>query len=484
MPSTKGILVKKQYVASGEDPRVIDLFAGCGGFSLGFRRAGMQLIGAVEQDSLACKTHAKNFFGVEFAENSPHSLAHDITDTDPVDFLGSLGAECASNLGAEVLIGGPPCQAFARIGRAKLREIANCSKAHRNDDRVNLYREFVRFVEALKPLAVVVENVPDMMKLAGRNVVGEMCDMLSDVGYESRYALINAVHYGVPQFRERVFIIAFHRSLGIVPTFPRPSHKLDLPPGYLGSRSVALKPLKDKPCSRYVDVNASNASLKTAVTCREAISDLPSITSHLNSGASRGVRRFDTLMRYPTRKHLGSYAEQMRNWNGFGNEAGVFDHVIRYLPRDFETFRQMEVGSQYPEAHQVALDRFESELKKCIGSAPSPGSAAYAFLMKQVVPPYDPAKFPNKWWKLVPSMPSKTLTAHISKDTYSHIHYDSKQARTISVREAARLQSFPDGFVFAGAMNAAFRQIGNAVPPLLAYAIAKQVKRQLRKACG
>jgi DNA (cytosine-5)-methyltransferase 1 len=81
-------------------------------------------------------------------------------------------------------------------------------------------------------------------------------------------------------------------------------------------------------------------------------------------------------------------------------------------------------------------------------------------------------------------MPSKTLTAHISKDTYSHIHYDSRQARTISVREAARLQSFPDGFVFAGAMNAAFRQIGNAVPPLLAYAIAKQVKRELRKACG
>lgn len=484
MPNTSGILAKKRHVASGRNPRVVDLFAGCGGFSLGFHRAGMQPIGAVEQDPVASKTHGKNFFGIEFNDVSPHNIARDISDTEPLDFLESLNSRNGTAAAVDVLIGGPPCQAFARIGRAKLREIANCDKAHRNDERVNLYREFVRFVDALNPLAVVVENVPDMMNLGGRNVVGEMCDMLADVGYESRYALLNAVHYGVPQFRERVFIIAFHRSLGIIPAFPWPSHKVELPSGYLGSRSVALKPLKTNPCSRYVGVNGTTGNAKSAVTCREAISDLPAITSHLDSVASRGARRFETLVKYPKRKRLGAFAEKMRNWNGFGNEAGVYDHVIRYLPRDFETFRLMEVGSQYPEAHQVALKRFEYELKNCNGSAPLPDSAAYDFLMKQIVPPYDPAKFPNKWWKLVPSMPSKTLTAHISKDTYSHIHYDSRQARTISVREAARLQSFPDGFVFAGAMNAAFRQIGNAVPPLIAYAIAKQLKRQLRKACG
>src|SRR5262245_21518233 len=98
-----------------------------------------------------------------------------------------------------------------------------------------------------------------------------------------------------------------------------------------------------------------------------------------------------------------------------------------------------------------------------------------------MVPPYDPEKFPNKWWKLDPLKPSRTLTAHMGKDTYSHIHYDSNQRRTISVREAARLQSFPDGFVFAGAMNAAFRQIGNAVPPLLALAVAKILMSQLNQ---
>jgi DNA (cytosine-5)-methyltransferase 1 len=81
-----------------------------------------------------------------------------------------------------------------------------------------------------------------------------------------------------------------------------------------------------------------------------------------------------------------------------------------------------------------------------------------------------------------PDMPARTLTAHLGKDTYSHIHYDSEQSRVISVREAARLQSFPDGFVFSGAMNAAFRQIGNAVPPLQAFSVANQIKTLLETA--
>ena len=97
-------------------------------------------------------------------------------------------------------------------------------------------------------------------------------------------------------------------------------------------------------------------------------------------------------------------------------------------------------------------------------------------LRAQIVPPYDAGKFPNKWRKMEPDAPARTLMAHLGKDSYSHIHYDSSQARTISVREAARLQSFPDGFRFCGSMNSGFRQIGNAVPPLLAYALARHLR--------
>jgi DNA (cytosine-5)-methyltransferase 1 len=101
-----------------------------------------------------------------------------------------------------------------------------------------------------------------------------------------------------------------------------------------------------------------------------------------------------------------------------------------------------------------------------------------------MVPPYDPSKFPNRWWKLRRDFPVRTLMAHIGKDTYSHIHYDGDQARAISVREAARLQSFPDGFVFEGTMNPAFRQIGNAVPPLMATALADVMLDALTSAAG
>lgn len=110
------------------------------------------------------------------------------------------------------------------------------------------------------------------------------------------------------------------------------------------------------------------------------------------------------------------------------------------------------------------------------------GSKPYDDLHDSIVPPYDVNKFPNRWWKLRPDYPVRTLMAHIGKDTYSHIHWDREQARTISVREAARLQGFPDGFRFSGTMNPAFRQIGNAVPPLMAAAIAAIMRASLTEA--
>jgi DNA (cytosine-5)-methyltransferase 1 len=112
----------------------------------------------------------------------------------------------------------------------------------------------------------------------------------------------------------------------------------------------------------------------------------------------------------------------------------------------------------------------------------NPRAKAWKDLKASMVPPYDPRKFPNKWWKLRRDWPVRTLMAHLGKDGYSHIHYDSMQARTISIREAARLQSFPDGFRFCGTMNPAFRQIGNAVPPLLARALGESILSAMRSA--
>jgi len=140
-------------------------------------------------------------------------------------------------------------------------------------------------------------------------------------------------------------------------------------------------------------------------------------------------------------------------------------------------------GEQYPEAHNHAINILKEKLEqlKISGRILTLNSAEYDALKKKIVPPYDPFKFPNKWRKMEADKPARTLMAHLGKDTYSHIHYDSIQARTISVREAERLQSFPDGFIFVGTMNPAFRQIGNAVPPLLGLAIANQMFKQIQE---
>ncbi len=192
-------------------------------------------------------------------------------------------------------------------------------------------------------------------------------------------------------------------------------------------------------------------------------------------------RRVSDVVPYPNFTGLTDYAAKMRAWPGLAKcDAGTDGHVVRLTPRDFEIFQRMRIGGDYPHASAVANAIFEERLSQ-LRPRPAQDSEAWNALRKASVPPYDAGKFPNKWWKMDPAMPSRTLTAHMGKDTYSHIHWDSRQKRTVSVREAARLQSFPDAFRFAGAMNAAFRQIGNAVPPLLAQAVGRQLKLDLSR---
>jgi DNA (cytosine-5)-methyltransferase 1 len=155
--------LKLQRLKLGGRPRVLDLFAGCGGMSLGFSAAGFSLSGSVESDPLAAESHARNFYREKsWQERANHAVARDITSTSPQTLVHDLNLGVTSEC-VDVLIGGPPCQAFARVGRAKLREIAEHPQAFKNDGRANLYISFMEYVTALQPLAVVMENVPDVM---------------------------------------------------------------------------------------------------------------------------------------------------------------------------------------------------------------------------------------------------------------------------------------------------------------------------------
>lgn len=477
------ILAKLNRLRDGAKPRVIDLFAGCGGISLGFESAGFEIGAAVEFDPDAARSHGINFHGGDEA----HSQPVDITKTSPEDLCARLHLGPVASA-FDVLVGGPPCQAFARVGRSKLREIDAHPQAFIHDPRARLYKEYLRYVDAFQPLAVVMENVPDILNHGGHNVAEETCAVLEAKGYVCAYTLLNAALYGVPQMRERMFLIAYRKELGAEVSFPSPTHWMQLPPGYEGSRAVALKTLS--PLSRdthsYREPPAATPKLPRAVTAEEALGDLPPLDARAMVASGklrRGARRFDTPVPYDTRRRQSTYAKLMRTWKGHAAPAaGLTDHVIRYLPRDFELFARLNHGDQYPQAYAHAVKMFEERLaeRRAAGKRLREGSPEYKALWDAIVPPYDVSKFPNKWRKMWADQPARTLMAHLGKDSYSHIHYDSAQARTISVREAARLQSFPDGFRFSGTMNPAFKQIGNAVPPLLARAVALEIMTVLK----
>lgn len=470
---------KRLRLASGAKPRVLDICGGAGGFSLGFLKAGFSLAGAIESDPVAAATYAYNLHK-DAGDERRRILG------EPRDLMTTSAGRLVKLLdlgpvedAVDIVLAGLPCQAFARIGRPKLGSLADDPAAYRTDPRAGLYRRFLRYVRALKPLSIVIENVPDILNHGGHNVPEEISRSLKKAGYVCRYTLLNAACYGVPQLRERLFLIAHHRTVGVTPEFPAATHSVEFPPGYAGVRRFALKHV-NRNKSRYVPAPAQTGRLP-AVSIGEALCDLAPICRK-NWAPKDGApdRRITKKAEYEG--SAGAYGISMRQWEGFTTGTEVTAHVVRHTPRDYRHFSTMRHGEQYPEMHRRAV-RFFRQLvarRRRQGEALSANSQAWRDARDLVVPPYDPKKFPNKWRKLEPDRPSCTLTAHLGRDSYSHIHYDSDQARTISVREAARLQSFPDGFIFHGSMNSALRQIGNAVPPLLACAIALEIARALR----
>ncbi|MBZ9991403.1 DNA cytosine methyltransferase [Mesorhizobium sp. BH1-1-5] len=481
MTSIDKQLIRRNKIArlhSGAAPRALEICSGCGGLSLGLKTAGFELTAHIEIDSEAAASYALNFGG-DHAPDSEWAKPRDMESCSASQLVADLELGTFASEAFDVLAAGLPCQAFARIGRSKLRSVAGHDDAFQKDPRAALYRRFLHYVEDTQPLVIIIENVPDILNFGGHNVPEEICETLGEAGYRTGYTILNAAYYGVPQIRERLFIVAIANELGEDPEFPTPLHFLDLPRGYEGSRRVALKHVKSD--SRYFHpIPTPNNSAKEAVGVKSALADLPRIVEHSTAPAVIRKRRLSDILPYrQLADGISAYAIIMRTWPGFETDTGSDGHLVRLTPRDFPIFAKMKYGADYPAARALAQSMFEDEIVRRRMTTTHKDSTAYRDLHANMVPPYDPEKFPNKWWKLDPSKPSRTLTAHMGKDTYSHIHYDSTQKRTVSVREAARLQSFPDGFVFAGAMNAAFRQIGNAVPPLLGLAVAKVLKAQL-----
>lgn len=481
---------KLQRIQNGGDIRYMDMFAGCGGISLGFFTAGFTPVASIEMDPWAARSHGANFGSRSYGgdKEAHHSPRDAVTETADSVF-GDLGLLGATDRQIDVLVGGPPCQAFARVGRAKLREQARlreevtADQAFLVDGRVSLWQRYVAFIRATKPVALLMENVPDILNHGGTNVAELVSKSLAEEGYDVAYTLLNSAWYGVPQMRERMILIGVHRAASVKPRFPVPTHHLVLPPGYISSKNAARRVLKAEGSAHHRWIPDPAPDSPAATSASAALADLPPRFARdlLRIGAiRRGAKDPSDAVEYTTAEPTTAYSRLMREWKGFSTKSTT-GHVFRYLPRDYKIFAEIQPGWEYPQIHAYVEQKIATWLanRKKRGLSTDPRNPDVSSYISDWRIPYDPGKFPNKWWKLRSDTPVRTLMAHLGKDTYSHIHFDSEQARPITVREAARLQSFPDGFVFKGSMNPAFKQIGNAVPPLFAYAIARGIKECL-----
>ncbi len=321
----------------------------------------------------------------------------------------------------DVIIGGPPCQSFSSLG------VAKDDNNMQEDPRNYLFESYVRILNHCLPKMFVFENVTGILKakVHGKKIIDLVSKALRqnyNVSSDPKLLVMNAVNYGVPQERKRVIIIGVRK---------------DLPISVEAAYSSVSK-------TNY-SVGIRDDTLDKYITVSEAIGDLPI----LKQGEGSKISEY----RLPY-SECTSYQKSMRN----PQETKVTDHVARKNNK-LDVLRYQEMARNHWNFLELMKYRPDLEHPK-----------------RRV--------FFNSYKVQWADKPSKTIIAHLYKDGNQFIHPDPEQGRSITVREAARLQSFPDDFVFEGSRTDKFKQIGNAVPPALAEAIAKGVKTCLTSPQG
>lgn len=401
----------------------IDLFAGCGGLSDGFEKTGTyKSLAFIEWEKLPCATLIKRLTNKWNYQNADEIvLQFDMQRIEELingwvndELFGKHKGlkDLVGNKTVDLIIGGPPCQAYSIAGRVR------DEKGMHEDYRNFLFESYLAIVKEYSPKIFVFENVEGILsaKPGGVSIIERISSDFAQIGYTiigdlRKYALLNAADYGVPQKRKRVIIIGVNNSLiKIDPEFALPDFYTNILPSF---------------------------HTKKKKTVGDAISDLPKLLPLSSEKKINGLKLSHNLS-YPL----------------------VLNHIPRFHSRrDQEIFRE------------IALDKSEKTNKY-------PNAKALIELYFQKT-----GKRSNfhKYNVLEFNKPSNTIPAHLYKDGLRHIHPDPDQARSITVREAARLQGFDDDFEFLGSMGDQYKMIGNAVPPILSECIAKATQIFINK---
>jgi len=405
----------------------IDLFAGAGGLSEGFIREGFHPVAHVEMSKVACDTlktrlafhylnenkKLKTYFSYLKNEISREELWKIIPDgiIDSV-INDEISGKTIQNIfnqidekldskKVDLIIGGPPCQAYSLVGRSR------DPNRMQGDKRNYLFRYYAEFLIRYKPKYFLFENVLGLQTAGNKKYLNEMMELFDSIGYSvAEPTVLNAEEYGVLQRRRRVIIIG-HRG----------KRKFDFP------------------------------ELETVVNNWETKKDLFFDLPKLKPGEELQIAKYT--------KPINEYLKLTETRNGV-------DFVTQHITRHHNE-RDLEIYS-------IAIDKWLNGKKRL----------KYDELPKRLQTHKNVLAFLDRYKVVDPIGHSHTVVAHLSKDGHYYIYPDPKQVRSISVREAARIQSFPDDYFFEGGRTEAFKQIGNAVPPLMAQKIAVSLRYLLQ----
>ncbi len=411
----------------------IDLFAGAGGLSEGFMRAGYDAIAHIEMNSDAAntiKTRLSYFYlksqkkineyyqylkgeisRDDLYDKIPTSILDTVMNIKMTkDNLPSLFKVIDDRLKEEtvdVIVGGPPCQAYSLAGRNKQKKIQEEQNKGLDidDERKYLYQLYCEFLKHYQPKMFVFENVPGLITAEGGKHWADIKKLFDESGYEIKDKSLNSKAFGVPQERKRIIVV-----------------------GWLKNTSFKFPEFND---------------IESNWTLKDVLNDLPSLQ------AGEESRNYSDSPIHPYVKKNLRTSEDVLTW-----------HLSRpNNDRDREIYR-LAIKEWITDNQQKRLQ--------------------YSNIPKKLRTHKNIKDFTDRFKIIPPNIAySHTILAHIAKDGHYYIHYDLEQARSLTVREAARLQSFPDNYFFEGSRTSAFNQIGNAVPPLMAEAIAIQLKVQL-----